>query len=366
MDDRSIRAKERSDKLMNLKIKNITCSIKKVPLKRPFITALHKVTEIEGLKIVVELSDGRTGTGTATPNEKVTGDTLQSSLDIVNQVIKPALISQDFKNWNKILTTLQTCIVHNTAAKAAMDIALHQLKAKENNESLVNLLGSEKGKLTTDYTISIGSDDHMVSEAKALVKDGFTAIKIKLGNNSVSHDIKTIQKISKAVGPDISLRIDCNQAWNYKDTLKASRTWAQDNLNIDFIEQPVLKDAISDLTLLSENSPYPIMADESVASYQDAINLIQHHACDYINIKLMKTGGLSEAIKINDLAQACGIKTMIGCMIEPVESIAAAAAFAVANKSVKFIDLDSIFMATQDPDLSKYLEIKNNEIILKD
>ncbi len=81
----------------------------------------------------------------------------------------------------------------------------------------------------------------MVSEAKALVKDGFTAIKIKLGNNSVSHDIKIIQKISKAVGPDISLRIDCNQAWNYKDTLKASRTWAQDNLNIDFIEQPVLK-----------------------------------------------------------------------------------------------------------------------------
>lgn len=211
---------------MSIYIKKITCSKKTVPLKRPFITALHKVTEIEGLKIVVELSDGQTGTGTATPNEKVTGDTLQSSLDIVNQVIKPALISQDFKNWNKILTTLQTCIVHNTAAKAAMDIALHQLKAKENNESLVNLLGSEKGKLTTDYTISIGSDDHMVSEAKALVKDGFTAIKIKLGNNSVSHDIKTIQKINKAVGPDISLRIDCNQAWNYKDTLKASRTWA--------------------------------------------------------------------------------------------------------------------------------------------
>ena len=178
---------------MSTYIKKITCSKKTVPLKRPFITALHKVTEIEGLKIVVELSDGQTGTGTATPNEKVTGDTLQSSLDIVNQVIKPALINQDFKNWNKLLTTLQTCIVHNTAAKAAMDIALYQLKAKENNESLVNLLGSEKGKLTTDYTISIGSDDHMVSEAKSLVKDGFTAIKIKLGNNSVSHDIKTIQ-----------------------------------------------------------------------------------------------------------------------------------------------------------------------------
>lgn len=350
---------------MNLKIKNITCSIKKVPLKRPFITALHKVTKIEGLKVVIALSDGQTGIGTATPNEKVTGDTLQSSLDIVNQVINPALINKDFKNWNEILNTLQTCIVHNTAAKAAVDIALHQLKAKENNESLVNLLGSTKGALTTDYTISIESDDHMISEAKNLVKDGFTSLKIKLGDNPIDHDIKTIQKISRAVGPDISLRIDCNQAWNYKDTLKASRIWSQDNLNIDFIEQPVQKDAISDLKLLTENSFYPIMADESVASYQDAINLIHNHACDYINIKLMKTGGLSEAIKINNLAQACGIKTMVGCMIEPVESIAAAAAFAVANKNVKFIDLDSIFMATADPDLDKYLEIRKNKIVLK-
>lgn len=351
---------------MTLKISDIACAIKKVPLKRPFITALHKINEINGLKVTVKLSDGQVGIGTATPNEKVTGDTLQSSADVIKQVIQPALLNKDFKNWNDILTIIQTCIVHNTAAKAAVEIALFNLKAKENGESLVNLLGSEKGTLRTDYTISIGTDSHMITEAKQLVKDGFNSLKIKLGDNPVNHDIRTIQKISSAVGPDIALRIDCNQAWNYKDTLKASRIWAQDNVNIDFIEQPVPKDDISDLTLLTTMSPYPIMADESAASYQDAINLIHKHACDYINIKLMKTGGLSEAIKINNLAQACGIKTMVGCMIEPVESIAAAAAFAVANKNVKFIDLDSIFMATNDPDLDQYLEIKNNEIILKD
>ena len=351
---------------MTLKINDIACAIKKVPLKRPFITALHNVNEINGLKVTVKLSDGQVGIGTATPNEKVTGDTLQSSADVIKQVIQPALLNKDFKNWNDILTIIQTCIVHNTAAKAAVEIALFNLKAKENGESLVNLLGSEKGTLRTDYTISIGTDSHMITEAKQLVKDGFNSLKIKLGDNPVNHDIRTIQKISSAVGPDIALRIDCNQAWNYKDTLKASRIWAQDNVNIDFIEQPVPKDDISDLTLLTTMSPYPIMADESAASYQDAINLIHKHACDYINIKLMKTGGLSEAIKINNLAQACGIKTMVGCMIEPVESIAAAAAFAVANKNVKFIDLDSIFMATNDPDLDQYLEIKNNEIILKD
>ena len=351
---------------MSTYITDIDCGFKTVPLKRPFITALHKVTKIQGLKVTIKLSDGQIGIGTATPNEKVTGDTLDGSLNVVKQVLQPALLNRDFKNWNSILNTVKTCIVYNTAAKAAVEIALFQLKAKENGESLVNLLGSNKGTLKTDYTISIESDNHMISEAQKLVNDGFTSIKIKLGNNSVNHDIKTIKKISDAIGPNIALRIDCNQAWTYKDTLKAGRIWARDNLNIDFIEQPVLKDAISDLIRLTELSPYPIMADESVASYKNAINLINNHACDYINIKLMKTGGLSEAIKINDLAQSCGIRTMIGCMIEPVESIAAAAAFAVANKNVKFIDLDSIFMATQDPDLNKYLEIKKNEIILKD
>lgn len=351
---------------MTLKISNIECSIKTVPLKRPFITALHKVTKIQGLKVAIKLNDGQVGIGTATPNEKVTGDTLKSSLNVVEQVMQPALLNQDFKNWNNILAILKTCIVHNTAAKAAVEIALFQLKAKENRESLVNLLGSNKGTLKTDYTISIGSDDQMISEAKKLANDGFTSIKIKLGNNPVDHDITTIKKISNAIGPDITLRIDCNQAWTYKDTLKASHMWAQDNLNIDFIEQPVLRDTIFDLTRLTNLSPYPIMADESVTSYRDAINLINNHACDYINIKLMKTGGLSEAIKINDLAQSCGIRTMVGCMIEPVESIAAAAAFAVANKNVKFVDLDSIFMTTHDPDLNKYLEIKKNEIILKE
>ena len=93
---------------MTLKISDIACAIKKVPLKRPFITALHKVNEINGLKVTVKLSDGQVGIGTATPNEKVTGDTLQSSADVIKQVIQPALLNKDFKNWNDILTILQT------------------------------------------------------------------------------------------------------------------------------------------------------------------------------------------------------------------------------------------------------------------
>ncbi|WP_297815467.1 dipeptide epimerase [uncultured Lactobacillus sp.] len=350
---------------MSLIIEKIDCDIKKVPLKHPFITALHEVDEIESVRVKVTLSDGTCSIGTATPNEKVTGDSLQTAQDVIKNVITPVLVGKDFDNWNECLSLLKNSIVHNTPAKAAVEIALYNARAKESKQSLVNLLGSSAGSTKTDYTISIGSQDHMVNEAKDLVGQGFSALKIKLGANSLLEDIDTVKKIGQAVGDKISLRIDCNQAWNCKQTLQASRAWQSAGTNVAFIEQPVKKDAIEDMVYLTAHSLIPIMADESVASYEDAINLLENRACDYINIKLMKTGGLSEAIKINDLAQAHNVNTMVGCMIEPVESIAAAVAFAVANKNVQFIDLDSIFMATGDPDLEKYLSLKGNVITLK-
>lgn len=350
---------------MTLLIKDISCTIKTVPLKRPFITALHEVDSIQAVQVKVLLSDETIGIGAATPNEKVTGDNLQTTQEVISSVIRPALINEDFLNWNQLIFKLKKCIVHNPAAKAAVEIALYQAKANENKQFLVNLLGADPGKVSTDYTISIGSDEQMVSEAQNLVKQGFTSLKIKLGTHSIYEDINTVEKIAQAVGPNVSLRIDCNQGWNKKQTLLASSKWSEKQLNIDFIEQPIKKDLIWDLAYLTQHSLIPIMVDESVESFEDAIKIINAHACDYINIKLMKTGGLSDAVKINDLAHACGIKTMVGCMIEPVESIAAAVAFAVANKNVAFVDLDSIFMAVKDPDLDKYLKISGNQISLK-
>lgn len=350
---------------MSTYIKDIICSTKFVPLKRPFITALHKVDAIEGIQVQVVLSDGVIGIGAATANEKVTGDTTLTMQEVINSVIKPQLLNKDILDWNSVIFVLHNCIVHNTSAKAAVEIALFQARAQEAHQSLVNLLGGKKGEVSTDYTISIGTDEQMVNEAEQLVNQGFTSIKIKLGSHSIYHDIKTIEKISTEIGPKVSLRIDCNQAWNCKQTLMASKIWSNQKLNIDFIEQPVKKDAIEDLTILTKESEIPIMVDESVASYSDAIKIIKQHACDYINIKLMKTGGLSEAIKINDLAETVGINTMVGCMIEPVESIVAAVDFAIANKNIKFVDLDSIFMVKENKDINKYLKIKNNKIILK-
>lgn len=345
-------------------ISDIKTTIKSVALTHPFVTALHEVDKIQAVKTTIILSNGDVGVGTATPNEKVTGDNLNILRETIEQVIKPQLVGLQFTPFNRLLSIVNNSIVNQTPAKTSVELALQNLRSKELHCSLVDLLGGSPGSVETDYTISIGDEQKMISEAKNLVKQGFTSLKVKLGDASFDKDVDTILKIANVVGPNISIRIDCNQAWNRKQTLRADNIWYKNGLNIDFIEQPVLKNAIDDMQFVTTYCNYPIMADESVASYYDAYNLISHHACDYINIKLMKTGGLNEAVKIDNLAQVNGMRTMIGCMIEPIESIAAGVAFALAHPNVKFVDLDSIFMATKDPELDKYVTLNKNTINL--
>lgn len=349
-----------------LTIKDFQIDHKSVPLKHPFVTALHRVDSIEAVRVKIVLSNGIVGTGTGTPNEKVTGDNLAAATAVVEQAIKPVLIGADFNQWHQLLATLHASIMNNTPAKAAIELALYDARRQLFHCSLAELLGGKNGSVTTDYTISIGEQEQMVAEAKDLVKRGFTSLKIKLGDAAIEKNIAVIEAIAQAAGPNIHLRLDMNQAWTTRSTMQAANAWQAAGIKIDFIEQPLPAEDLAGMAYLTAHCPYPIMADESVHSYLDAQKVVAMKAADYINIKLMKTGGLSEAQKINDLAASHGIHTMLGCMIEPIESIAAACSFVLANPNVKFADLDSIFMAELDPDLAKFANCQGNQIQLID
>lgn len=213
------------------------------------------------------------------------------------------------------------------------------------------MLGNGKYEpITTDYTISIKSHDQVISDAKNKVKEGFHFLKIKLGNGNFNKDVQIPMDLAIDLPNDVSFRIDINQAWTVKETLYAIKEWTKFGLNIDFVEQPVNKLDVYGMKLITEKSSYNIMADESVFSPSDALLMIRNHACDLINIKLMKTGGISQAQKINDIAEASGIKCMIGCMIECPESISAAISFASSNENVIYADLDSVNMIDEKED----------------
>ncbi|WEV70673.1 dipeptide epimerase [Lactobacillus sp. ESL0785] len=331
------------------KITKIEQELISLPLKTPFTTARHTVTAAQAVKVKITLANGLVGIGTGTPNEVVTGDTLASCQAVLKDVLFPSLIGCEFENWEETLTTLKDAVQYNQPAKAALEFALYDLRCQTYHTSLVQLLGGQTAAVTTDMTLGIKPLEQMIKEAKEFVKQGFRTLKIKVGSNGVVNDINLIKAISEAVGPEISLRLDANQGWSRMEAVQALRALVASKLPVEFIEQPLVANDLAGLKELTQLHMLPIMADESAVSYQDVITLCSNHAVDYVNIKLMKTGGLSEAEKINDICTASGIGCMIGCMIEPTNSIQAAIAFASAHQNVKFADLDSVYMTKEVP-----------------
>lgn len=350
---------------MTLTITKVTSETTKTPLIHPFVTAQHTVNDIEAIGVTITLSNGLVGHGAATANEVVTGDTLASAMSVIEEVLRPKLLEQDFERWEALLARLQTAIKHNEPAKAACELALYDLRSQLFGVPLYQYLGGSSQRVATDFTIGIGEPQAMVKEALEKEQAGFQALKIKVGGTDVAEESARIHAIASATQKTTRLRIDANQAWNVKESIQLIEELADLADRIDFIEQPVKAADVAGLKAVTAQSKLPIMADESVFSPVDALNLLQERACDYINIKLMKTGGLSQAEKINQLCELYGVHCMVGCMIESASGIAAAAAFAAAHDNVKFADLDSVFMADLTNGNQPY-SLEKDSFILKD
>ena len=227
------------------------------------------------------------------------------------------------------------------------------------------MLGGSKSALSTDVTISVDHIDKMLKDVQEAVDLGFKTLKIKVGKD-INLDIERVKVIWQAVNKKAVLRIDANQGWTAEQSVIALKTWEENGIELELIEQPVKSDDIAGLKYVTERVQTPVMADESVFGPKDALALIKMKAIDVINIKLMKSGGLSNAIRIADIAELHGVKCMMGCMLESTISLAAAAHLAVARSSViTMVDLDTAFLAKFDPVCSN-IEFKNADITISD
>jgi L-alanine-DL-glutamate epimerase-like enolase superfamily enzyme len=156
-----------------------------------------------------------------------------------------------------------------------------------------------------------------------------------------------MEQIRKALGPEMPLRIDANQGWDRKTALRV--LLALESLGVEYCEQPVVHWDYESLGWIRDRTRIPIMADESVFGPQDAFRLAAGGCCDYINIKLAKTGGIHGALKVNAVAEACGLPCMVGCMTESRLPLTAAAHFVSARPNVCFADLDGHLPMKEDP-----------------
>jgi L-alanine-DL-glutamate epimerase-like enolase superfamily enzyme len=235
----------------------------------------------------------------------------------------------------------------NATIKSAFDMALHDLAARAAGQPLYRYLGGEKKLLETDLTIGIDTPENMAMTAEKFVADGVRIIKVKLGKNG-PQDVERVRRIRDAVGLGILLRIDANQGWNF-DTARDSLQ-AMEPLNIQFCEQPMRSWNDHKLPELRRLSPVKIMADESVFDHHDAERLIAADACDYVNIKFAKSGGILEATRINTVCELGKIPCMMGGMLESRIALTAFAHFALAHDNIRFYDLDTCLLGhTADP-----------------
>ncbi len=348
-----------------MKITDIKFAMLKVPLKTPFKTALRTVNNIDDVVVIVETDSGHIGYGEAPATAAITGDTHGSIIEAINVVIKPAIIGKDISNLNEITHIIQSSIVKNYSAKAAIEIAIYDLFAQLYNAPLYKILGGGEPSLATDVTISIDYIDKMVEDSKKAVALGFETLKIKVGKD-IGLDIERMKAIYAAVKDSALLRLDANQGWTAKEAVYAIRNLEDSGVKLELVEQPVRADDLDGMKYITERVHSPIMADESTFGPKEVIELIKMRAADIINIKLMKTGGISNAIKIADIAATYDVECMIGCMLESSISVAAAVHFAVSKSNViSKIDLDGPSLCQYDPVVSG-VNFNNAEITIGD
>ena len=303
----------------------------------PFRIAPGASTESRNVVVKIVTDYDVYGWGESSPSERVTGETAETVIRALDK-IAPKLIGMCPLRIEKNVEIMDTAVAGNPAAKAAIDIALHDILGKTVRKELFRLLGGYRTEVLTDITLSIKSPEEMAKDAVKAVKKGFKALKVKVGVNP-EEDVERIRLIREAVGENIQIRIDANQGWTPRQAIKVLNKI--EKFNIQFAEQPVPAEDLKGLIEVKRNSPIPIMADESVHSPEDAIRLIKAEAVDLINIKLMKSGGILKARKIAAIAEAAGIPCMIGCMGESEIGIAAGAHLAAAVKNIQYADLDS-------------------------
>lgn len=331
-----------------MKIKNIEVFEISVPLVTPFRTALRTVEKINDIVVKITTDTGEMGYGEAAPTAVITGETKESIKSAIINYIKPSIIGLDIAELEVIMEKLQNSILKNTSAKAAVDMAIYDLYSQKYEAPLYKILGGYRNEITTDITISVNDVSEMVNDSIKAVKDGFNILKIKVGKES-EKDIDRITEIRKAIGEDVKLRIDANQGWTSKQAVKIISKLEDKNINIDLVEQPVKYWDLEGMKYVTQNTYTRILADESVFSPLDALKIIQEKAADLINIKLMKTGGIYNALKICDIAEMYGIECMIGCMLESKISVSAAANLGAARKIITLVDLDGPALCKNDP-----------------
>ena len=328
-----------------MKIRTIDIFYFDIPLQQPFRISIGTMHGANDVLIRVETDADLIGWGEACPFPPITGETQETNVAVARN-LRDILVGRDPLAVGVFLREAGRLIDANPSIVAAFDMALYDIAGQAAGLPLFRFLGGEKVAIETDITADLDTPERMAERAAGFAASGFRKIKIKVGQDP-DLDRARLAAIRKAVGDGCGISIDANQGWTVPQAVLALKN--MEEFRVDFVEQPVAAWDIAGLREVRRRSPIPIMADEALFSPHDAINLVRAEACDYFNIKLMKCGGVRNALKIAQIAEAANIRSMVGCMLESRLALTAAAHVMSADRNIVFADLDGHTSHAVDP-----------------
>ncbi|MFH2007679.1 MAG: dipeptide epimerase [bacterium] len=317
-----------------------------MPLREPYTIAYETVDRATNVFVRLHTNVGTTGLGCAAPDLAVTGETPSGVLACLEGPVAQAAVGRDPLRQALILERVRPILAVNRSAVAALDMALHDLLGKVAGLPLFRLLGGYRTSMITSVTIGILPVEDMLRRARDLLAQKFRALKLKGGSN-VEEDIERVVRLREAVGSRIEIRFDANQGYTYAEALRFVD--GTSNAAVELLEQPTPRGQPDLLGRITSEVAIPVMADEGFMGLRDAFRIGRRDLADMVNVKLMKVGGIAEAIQVNAVARAARLEVMVGCMDESALAIAAGLHFALARPNVAYADLDGHLDLIDDP-----------------
>lgn len=339
-----------------------------MPLSEPYTIAYETVDSTVNVFVRLHTNTPLVGLGCAAPDPYITGETPAHVLNRLEQVAAPVLVGLDPTRPADALSRLaraagfipavqprrdkpggsfgEAASPGSSSFLAALDMALFDLLGKVCNLPLWKLLGGARESIPGSMTIGILDEKETVEQARRWVGQGFSFLKLK-GGLDPAGDVERVCKVRETVGPAVRLALDANGGY----TIEQSRAFLQGCAGTDlaFLEQPTPREHPSWLGQVQQATAVPIMADESLTTPRQALDLASKSEVRLFNVKLMKVGGIRPALIIDSIGETAGIEGMVGCMDESALAIAAGLHFALARPNVAYADLDAHFVLVNDP-----------------
>ncbi len=290
-------------------------------MEHPYIIATSAMAANPVDIVTVETDEGLTGYGEALPAYEFTGETLWTVEDVICEYLAPMVTGRDPFELERITADFEQ-LVGNQAAKAGLELALWDLQGKALGRPLVDLLGGRtRDAVPLIHAFGYDEPEALAAKARARAADGVTVFKVKVGD-APERDAARVAAVREAVGPAAQIKCDANTGWRTPRRAVAAIRLLEP-YGVEFVEEPIRRDDLEGCRWVRERVDVPIALDESVRGPREALAAVEAGACDIINVKLMKSGGILNALKVNAIAEAAGVALHVGGMGEVAGACAA-------------------------------------------